>query len=135
MKKEHQKKLINYWKETAEHDYDTMLALFESKRYDASLFFGHIVLEKILKAMVAKVTGEHAPYTHDLVKLAEITNFSFSDDETKLLNEVNDFNMDARYPEWKMEFYKLCNKKYTSSYIEKIDKMYKKLCRELKLKK
>jgi len=43
------KQLIKYWKATADHDYDTMVSLYKLKRYDACLFFGHIVLEKIKK--------------------------------------------------------------------------------------
>ena len=39
---------IEYWGKTAEHDYNTMLGLFKIKRFPESLFFGHIVLEKIL---------------------------------------------------------------------------------------
>ena len=66
------KDAIEYWKKTAERDYDTMLGLFKIKRYPESLFFGHIVLEKILKGLVVKETGEQAPYIHDLVRLAEL---------------------------------------------------------------
>ena len=34
--------VIDYWKKTAQHDYDTMITLFENKRYSDSLFYGHI---------------------------------------------------------------------------------------------
>ena len=52
MKKENVKKLTKYWQIIAERDYETMLGLFKIKRYPESLFFGHIVLEKILKGLV-----------------------------------------------------------------------------------
>ncbi|OGF21124.1 hypothetical protein A2Y83_02690 [Candidatus Falkowbacteria bacterium RBG_13_39_14] len=66
------KKIVKYWRETAEHDYATMLGLFRIKRYSESFFFGHIILEKILKALVVQKTKEHAPYIHNLSRLAEI---------------------------------------------------------------
>lgn len=135
MKKRDQKKLIDYWHKTASHDYETMKSLFKSKRYDASLFFGHIVLEKILKALVVENTGEHAPSTHNLVRLAEIAEAALSQKEKDLLRAANRFNIEARYPEQKLEFYKLCTREYTQEYIDKIDKLYKKLCQKLKLKK
>lgn len=135
MKSEGYKKLVNYWQKTAEHDYETMKSLFRAKRYDASLFFAHIVLEKILKALVVNETKKHVLYTHDLVKLAEISTLSFSDQEIKFFNEVNDFNMDARYPEQKMEFYKICTKEYTKKYIKEVESIYKELCQKLKPKK
>ncbi len=135
MKKEGYKKLVNYWKVTAAHDFETMESLFKAKRYDASLFFAHIVLEKILKALVVEKTGDHAPYTHDLVKLAQATQLIFNTQEIKLFNEVSDFNMDARYPEQKLEFYKICTKEYAENYIKKVKALYKKLCQKLKQQK
>ena len=124
--KNNYKKLVKYWQETAAYDYDTMKSLVKSQRYASSLFFGHIVLEKILKALVVNETKAHAPYTHNLIRLMKTSKISLNEQEINLLNNVNDFNMEARYPEQKLEFYKLCTKKYTENYIEKINKLYKK---------
>ncbi len=135
MGKEGYKKLVNYWQKTADHDYKTMKSLFETKHYDASLFFGHIVLEKILKALVVEETKDHAQYTHNLVRLAESSKVELNEKELSLLAEVNEFNIEARYPEQKLQFYKLCTKKYAENYIKEIDKLYKKLCQKLKQKK
>lgn len=134
MNKADQKKLVDYWRKTAEHDHETMMSLFQIKRYDACLFFGHIVLEKTLKALVAHITGDHAPYTHNLIRLAELADMKLSEEEMEFLREVNTFNMEARYPEEKLVFYRRCTPEYTEIFRNKIDDFYKKLCRELKLK-
>lgn len=60
---------------------------------------------------------------------------SLNEQEINLLNNINGFNLEARYPEQKLEFYKLCTKEYTEKYIEKINKLYKKLCQKLKPEK
>ena len=52
MTEQNVKKIVEYWRKTAEYDYKTMVFLFKGKEYSNSLFFGHIVLEKILKALV-----------------------------------------------------------------------------------
>lgn len=135
MNKADQKKLVDYWKKTAEHDYETMQGLFQVERYDAALFFGHIILEKMLKALVANYTGDHAPYTHNLTRLAELSGTDVSEKEMEFLREVNTFNMEARYPEEKLQFYRRCTKKYADEYREKIESFYQKLCHELKSKK
>jgi len=44
MKKEKSEKIAGYWNKTAQHDYKTMMGLFDIKRYSDCLFFGHIVL-------------------------------------------------------------------------------------------
>ena len=41
-------KIINHWVKNADDDYDTMIAMFDSKRYSWSLFLGHLVIEKLL---------------------------------------------------------------------------------------
>lgn len=45
---------INYWLESAEHDLETSDTLFQADKYDWSLFIGHLVLEKLLKAVFLK---------------------------------------------------------------------------------
>jgi len=135
MEKINTKKVIEYWRKTAEHDYEVMLYLFKGKKYPESLFFGHIVLEKTLKGLVARETKKQAPYIHDLIRLREIARLELSQDEIKFLNKVNDFNIRARYPEYKLRFYKQCDRKYAKNYLDEIIKLYKKLCQELKQKK
>ena len=135
MKKINVKKVAEYWTKTAEHDYKTMLDLFKIKRYSDSLFFGHIVLEKTLKALVVAETKTEAPYIHNLTKLAEIAKCDLSKKEMDLLDAVNKFNIRSRYPEYKLQFYKQCNKKYAKKYLDEIVELYKKLCQKLKQKK
>lgn len=55
-----------------------MIGLFKIKRYSDSLFFGHIVLEKILKALVVQKTKNQAPYSHDLIRLQETVKLELS---------------------------------------------------------
>ncbi len=135
MKKGDVKKIVKYWQITAKRDYETMLGLFKIKRYPESLFYGHIVLEKILKGLAVKETEKEAPYIHDLIRLREIAKLELSQDEIRLLNKVNDFNIRARYPEYKLWFYKECTRKYTQEHFDEIAKLYKKLCQKLKQKK
>ncbi len=101
-------KIVKYWRITAEHDFETMNALFSIKRYPESLFFGHIVLEKVLKGLAVKETKNEAPYIHNLGRLAELAKQDLSKVEADLLDAVNKFNIHARYPEYKMQFYKKC---------------------------
>ena len=133
MNKKEKNKIINYWRKTAEHDYDTMLALFKNGRYSDSLFFGHIVLEKAIKGMVVKDSGEQAPYIHDLVRLLDLTSSELNKEEIKLLNRVNTFNIRTRYPDYKLDFYKTYeNKEKAKEYLDQIKKLYQKICQKLK---
>jgi len=70
-------KTYNHWINTSDKDYITMIHLYNTKDYHWSLFLGHIVVERLLKASVVKRISDHAPFTHDLTKLAKLTGLSF----------------------------------------------------------
>ncbi|VAX36658.1 hypothetical protein MNBD_UNCLBAC01-1201 [hydrothermal vent metagenome] len=132
MMKKDSEKITQYWIETAKHDFKTMQSLFESKRYSDSLFFGHIVLEKILKALVSQHKKNHAPPIHDLLRLQKMTDIELNDQQLDLLDEVNDYNIRARYPDYKLEFYKICTKIFVQKRLKKITTLYKELCQKMK---
>jgi len=56
-KKEH----IEYWLKSSDKDFDTMNYLFKGRRYVHSLFFGHLYIEKICKALWVKNNKENYP--------------------------------------------------------------------------
>lgn len=97
-------KIFNHWVSSSDNDYNTMIHLYESKDYQWSLFIGHIVLEKLLKAAVLKQTSNHAPFTHDLTKLASLTKLDFSEDQLDSLDAISTFNINTRYDSYKEAF-------------------------------
>ena len=98
--------LIKYWIDGAEDDFETMNAMFESKRYHWSLFIGHLMIEKLLKAYFVKVRSDYPPYIHNLLRLAEKSDLALSDDMKEQLVTVTAFNINARYDDYKMSFKK-----------------------------
>ncbi len=130
-----QKKLIKYWKITAADSYTTMQLLYKGKRYADALFFGHLVLEKILKAIVAQHTKSPTPYLHNLIELWERGGLPRDANQRELLAQVNRFNVRARYPDDKFEFHKQCTPKFTKHYIQKIQALYQFLCEYLEKNK
>jgi HEPN domain-containing protein len=61
---------VSYWSESAKYDLGVAKSMFLAKKYPYALFFGHLAIEKLLKALVVKETKDHAPYTHSLPLLA-----------------------------------------------------------------
>ncbi|MBN1258538.1 HEPN domain-containing protein [Candidatus Peregrinibacteria bacterium] len=123
---------IDYWLSNAAEKFKTMQGLYTSKRYADCLFFGHMVLEMALKAHVVIATKEVPPKIHNLRRLAEMAKLDLKDDEWKLLVKASNFNMEARYPDEKLEFHKMSTKSTTDEYYEPIISLYKKLCRKNK---
>ena len=116
---------ITYWLESAEHDLDTAESLFQSKKYDWCLFLAHLVLEKSLKAMYAAANENTVPpRIHNLVRLAELSSLGVSEEQRIFLDEVNDFNLEVRYPDYRQEFYKRCTREYAEPYFDRIKEFY-----------
>lgn len=115
---------IEYWVRISEMDIPVMEHLFETGDYSYSLFIGHLVLEKILKAHYVKYNKETPPRTHDLVKLANFSALELNEEQIKFLITANSFNIEARYPEEKLSFYKSCTKELTTEYLKKIKELF-----------
>ena len=116
-------KTYNHWINTSDKDAITMVHLFKSKDYHWSLFIGHIVIERLLKACVVKKISDHPPFTHDLTKLANLTGLSFSEEHLDWLDTISTFNMNARYDSYKEAFYRKCTVGFTTEWIDKIKKL------------
>lgn len=113
-------KIYENWLESSDKDFQTMLHLFVSKDYSWSLFIGHIVIEKLLKAQIVIVTKKHALFTHDLSKLAQKSNLAFSENQLDQLDTITTFNLNTRYDNYKQAFYKKCTFAFTNEWIENI---------------
>ena len=116
-------KIVNHWIDTSENDFQTMLTLYDSKSYGWSLFIGHISTEKLLKALYVKRFEKHAPFTHNLYRLAELLELDLSDEYADWLDEITSFNLNARYDDYKLEFYSICTSDYTKTWINKIKRI------------
>jgi len=123
---------VEYWLRSANNDLKAANALFDSARYDWCLFIGHLVLEKALNAIfVFTNDNKNPPRIHNLVKLAEVSFLDLTDEENLFLDEVNDFNIATRYPDYKQEFYKICTKDYAGRYFIRIKEFYEWLKSQL----
>jgi len=119
------KKTIDYWLEEAEEALKVADHLFEKKDYSYSLFFGHLAVEKIIKAIYVKKRNEHAPQIHNLVRLAEQAGIAFSAEQKETLIVITAFNLESRYPDEKRSFRIKCTKQYTKVELAKIREVIK----------
>jgi len=110
--------LINAWYESAKEDLKTAEELFGLKRYSGCLFFFHLTIEKILKAIFLKTHDTYPPYTHKLAKLVRDSKLNITKEQVGYLNEMSSFNVEARYDVLKEALYKKATRDFTSNYLE-----------------
>ena len=113
-------KLIKYWSDSSDDDFDTMITMFENKKFNWALFVGHLMIEKLLKALYVKTNNDYPPFIHNLLRLAEKCNLELTDDQRLFLVTVTAFNINARYDDYKMSFQQKCTPEFTATWIENL---------------
>lgn len=116
---------IKYWRTTSDNDFNTMLNLYNSGDYHWCLFLGHLVIEKLLKALYVKKAKRvtNPPKSHDLLLIAEKAGIETNNRQKDFLDLVTTFNISARYPDYKNSFYAKCTKGFTDARIKEIKEL------------
>jgi len=110
---------INHWVGSSNRNFDTMLSNYKTKNYDWALYIGHLVLEKLFKAILVKRTQKsEVVHTHNLIKLALKCGIELTDEKVTILNTINSFCIEARYDDIKNAFYKLCTREFADEQIK-----------------
>ena len=92
---------------------------------------GHLIVEKLLKAIYVKNNKKNAIFTHDLLRIARKSDLKLPDDYEVWLDEITTFNLNARYDNYKQSFYNLCTSEFTENWIGKIKEIKKWLINQL----
>ena len=127
------KKIIELWIVASDDDFDTMLAMLDAKRFTWSLFLGHLVIEKLLKAYFVKINEDYPPYVHNLLKLAIDSKIEITDDLKYKLTTISAFNINARYDDYKRSFQIKCTAEFTLEWIEKVKELRLWILEQIKL--
>jgi HEPN domain-containing protein len=114
---------IDYWKREAERNWETALYLKEGKQNLIALFLFHLTIEKLIKAHWVKDNiDDFPPRTHDIQYLYNQTELNLPD-YYDFMAVVNNWNIDARYPDYKDKIYKLATNEYVANQFEKINSL------------
>ena len=81
---------------------------------------GHIVIEKLLKALYVSNIGDYPPLIHALRRIIEKSGIKLSPDRKIVLDSITRFNIRARYDDYKQSFYTLSTQDFTEEWIKKI---------------
>ena len=116
---------IAYWIDSADEDLQSAQSNFEHGTYVWCLFIGHLAIEKVLKALYVISSGNKTPpKIHNLLRLAVLSNVQLNDEQAKFFDKVNEFNIQCKYPHYKIKFSKKATKEYTLENFTKIKESY-----------
>lgn len=87
---------IAYWIESSGRDWQAVRSLYNGKNYLQSLFFAHLVLEKLCKAhWVKDNAGNIPPKIHNLTVILAKTKLKPTKEDAEFLSQINQFQKAA----------------------------------------
>lgn len=94
---------MKYWTEVSDYDLDTADAMFRTGRWLYVGYMCHQTIEKAIKAFWCSRKEEPAPYSHNLINLAQSSGLGqlLSDEQKAFISEMMPLNIEARYPSYK----------------------------------
>ncbi len=123
---------ISYWLGIAKDDLRVAGHLIDTNDRLHALFFCHLAIEKMLKALFVKVNRGSPPPTHNLPRLAKESKLTLSEEDLQFLNELLRFNIEARYPKDRIKIRKACTKKYSAGVLRAVKKWQRRLTTEIR---
>lgn len=116
-------KITSFWLTEAEEALMVATHLVDKADYSYALFFGHLAIEKILKALYVARQKQHAPPIHNLLRLARTAGLDVDEETADRLITVTAFNIEARYPDFKRSFRQHCTPEYTAQQMAIIEEL------------
>jgi len=122
------RKILEQWTDYAKADLDAAKRLLHSKKptrwtYLLALWHCHQAIEKILKMVIIKKDKELLKI-HDLMRLAELTEIEFSEQEFNFLQRLNKYYLRSRYPDLIYDSLSNPDKKFTKDFFEMAKKIF-----------
>ena len=118
---------VKYWIDISDYDLQTAVAMYDTGRWLYVGYMCHQVIEKIFKAYWCSKKTEPAPYSHNLINLAQSCGLNqyLSDDYRAFISEIMPLNIEARYPSYKESIGSSLNKEKCRELIDKTNDLQK----------
>lgn len=113
-----------YWEVEAQEALQVADHLFEKHDFSYALFFGHLAIEKLLKALYVLRHRTHAPLLHNLYRLATLAQIELTAPHSDALILITSFNIQARYPDEQRTFRAKCTQEYTEHQLKTIKDIF-----------
>ena len=92
-------KQVEYWTTGSAEDLAAAESLLEKGHLRHSLFFAHLALEKMLKALVVQRTEQTPPKIHSLIRLAVLADLRLDQKRDDCFREFGAYQLEGRYPD------------------------------------
>ncbi|MDR1735637.1 MAG: HEPN domain-containing protein [Oscillospiraceae bacterium] len=114
---------VEYWLELCDDDTKAAKAMLESKNFLWMGFICHLVAEKALKAAFVNDANDDPPKTHDLLRLAALSDtcLNLPNKFKTLLGNLSPLQIEARYPEYKAKIAAVLTESYCDTLLQETE--------------
>lgn len=118
---------VTYWTEVPDYDLDTADAMMRTGRWLYVGYMCHQCLEKIFKAFWCKRKVEPAPFSHNLINLAQSCGLGqlLSAEQKLFVSEMMPLNIEARYPSYKLSIGESLSEDRCKEFFRKTQELQK----------
>lgn len=94
------RRVVAYWRKAARQEWQMAQSFFADRHYSYALAFARGYLENLLKAVIVRKTGTHAPYRQSLSDLADLAEVELNDRDKALLERADTYKREIfEHPE------------------------------------
>ncbi len=123
---------ITHWVETAEPDWRAARNALNSGDYLHCLFWAHLTIEKISKALWIKTSIDNAPpCTHNINKLWQEAQFAPTSAQIALAAQLNLYQLEGRYAEYTRSLFQRTTQVHTQQMLAEVSALRHCLLNEL----
>ena len=106
------------WFFQSDYDLETAVDMYKTGRYVYCIFMCHLSLEKALKGLYVKGTGEYPPKSHSLIFFVERLGIQMNDTTYEFVFTLNKISVPTRYPEDLRRLFEAYTKKRTEEILK-----------------
>ena len=117
------------WLKQAQTHYDSMIYLYDGRRYSMAVYCAHQTLEMIIKAAIVEYGNVTPPKIHKLDELARQTTLIITPEWYEDLAEITRHFWRVRYPDFQQYIY--TSKEKVAPTIEKTKEVYQWILAQL----
>jgi len=111
------------WYFQSDYDLETAQDMFNSGRNVYCIFMCHLSIEKALKGLFLKTTGNYPIKSHSLMYFVEKIELKLSDSDDEFVFKLNKVSIPTRYPEDLQKLFNVYTNDRTKSILEETKKL------------
>lgn len=112
---------ILHWMNGADENWQEVGRMFTAATYVPCLFWAHLTIEKLAKALWVKDNvGNTPPFTHNISKLLADTTLVLTPAQASFIQQLNTFQLEGRYESYTVNLRQLATQSFTQSVLKDV---------------